>query len=326
MSRYILPVVAAAGLALAKTDIEGCTSITSTVTVRTEIGYGNTYETVIWYVPDTLEICRGVDCGGGRAPPRKVPGCPMYSGTETVTASFLSTDPAAPHTKMSKPTVILVHGAWHSPAHYREFLDILEKKGYPETIQKVADQGKEIIGIAHSYGGIIATETFAGFGVKARAAEGKAGGVKWLVYCCAFIMEGNETMYDIAPPELLLWQTVEGSLICFTQGYDMGALFYSDLSKEDQQKWAGLMTRFPKACANYATKRKAYEGIGTTYIYCEEDALFSVVAQRILVGRVRERGFEIKEESLPAGHFPMLSMPDRLAEIIFKLPLRGSKL
>ncbi|KAF4816112.1 hypothetical protein CGCSCA5_v006827 [Colletotrichum siamense] len=253
---------------------------------------------------------------------------------------------------MSKPIVILVHGAWHSPAHYREFLDILEKKGYPcvcpslpsgrnpspenppeadvrcirEAIQEVADQGKEIIGIAHSYGGIIATEAFAGFGVKTRAAEGKAGGVKWLVYCCAFIMEGNETMYDIAPPELLPWQTVEGSLICFTQGYDMGALFYSDLSKEDQQKWAGLMTYFPKACANYATKRKAYEGIDTTYIYCEEDALFSVVAQRILVGRVRERGFEIKEESLPAGHFPMLSMPDKLAEIIFNLPLRGSKL
>ncbi|KAH0420821.1 hypothetical protein CcaCcLH18_13782 [Colletotrichum camelliae] len=96
MSRYILPVIAAAGLAIAKTDIEGCTSFTSTVTVRTEIGYGNTYETVIWYVPDTLEVCRGVDCGGGRAPPRKVPGCPMYSGTETVTATFLSTDPAAP--------------------------------------------------------------------------------------------------------------------------------------------------------------------------------------------------------------------------------------
>ncbi|KAJ0268432.1 hypothetical protein COL940_013394 [Colletotrichum noveboracense] len=105
MSRYILPVIAAAGLALAKTDIEGCTSFTSTVTVRTEIGYGNTYETVIWYVPDTLEICRGVDCGGGRAPPRKVPGCPMYSGTETVTASFLSTDPAAPTSTVALVTV-----------------------------------------------------------------------------------------------------------------------------------------------------------------------------------------------------------------------------
>ncbi|KAL0932691.1 uncharacterized protein CTRU02_211654 [Colletotrichum truncatum] len=95
MARYLIPLIVSAGLALAKTDHEGCTSFTSTVTVRTEIGYGNTYETIIWYVPDTLEICQGVDCGGGRAPPRNVPGCPIYSGTETVTPKFLPTDPAA---------------------------------------------------------------------------------------------------------------------------------------------------------------------------------------------------------------------------------------
>ncbi|GJD03433.1 siderophore biosynthesis protein [Colletotrichum higginsianum] len=95
MARYLLPVLAFTVAVLAKTDLEGCTSFTSTVTVNPSPGYGNTYETVIWYVPDTLEICAGVDCGGGRAPPRKVPGCPAYSGTETVTASFLPTNPAA---------------------------------------------------------------------------------------------------------------------------------------------------------------------------------------------------------------------------------------
>ncbi|WYZ46742.1 hypothetical protein EsH8_IX_000967 [Colletotrichum jinshuiense] len=93
MSRYLLPILAATAV-LAKTDTNGCTSFTSTVTVNPSPGYGNTYETVIWYVPDTLEICQGVDCGGGRAPPRKVPGCPAYSGTDTITASFLPTDPA----------------------------------------------------------------------------------------------------------------------------------------------------------------------------------------------------------------------------------------
>ncbi|KAK2042067.1 hypothetical protein LZ31DRAFT_567557 [Colletotrichum somersetense] len=79
------------------------TSFTSTVTVDPSPGYGNTYETVIWYVPDTLEICRGVDCGGGRAPPRKVPGCSAYSGTDSVTASFLSTNPAARPTATPAP-------------------------------------------------------------------------------------------------------------------------------------------------------------------------------------------------------------------------------
>ncbi|KAF4955913.1 hypothetical protein FSARC_11728 [Fusarium sarcochroum] len=88
---YALPIAA-------KTDIEGCTSFTSTVTVRPEPGYGNTYNTVIWYVSDTLEICKGVDCGGGRAPPRSVPGCPIYKGTETVTPEFLDHDPMSPKT------------------------------------------------------------------------------------------------------------------------------------------------------------------------------------------------------------------------------------
>ncbi|KAF4452313.1 siderophore biosynthesis protein [Fusarium austroafricanum] len=96
---YALPIAA-------KTDLEGCTSFTSTVVVRPTPGYGNTYETVIWYVPDTLELCKGVDCGGGRAPPRSVPGCPIYKGTETVTPEFLDHDPMAPKTvdKASKAT------------------------------------------------------------------------------------------------------------------------------------------------------------------------------------------------------------------------------
>ena len=102
--KTVVALAVLARLASAKTDIEGCTSFTSTVTVRPEPGFGNTYETVIWYVPDTLEICKGVDCGGGRAPPRNVPGCPMYSGTETVTPSFLDADPAKPTTAAAPAT------------------------------------------------------------------------------------------------------------------------------------------------------------------------------------------------------------------------------
>ncbi|GKT46227.1 uncharacterized protein ColSpa_06408 [Colletotrichum spaethianum] len=109
MLRYFLPIVAGTAV-LAKTDIEGCTSFTSTVTIDPSPGYGNTYETVIWYVPDTLEICKGVDCGGGRAPPRKVPGCPAYSGTETITASFLAANPAAKPTAAPKVLTTMTSG------------------------------------------------------------------------------------------------------------------------------------------------------------------------------------------------------------------------
>ncbi|KAG8164424.1 hypothetical protein KVR01_006342 [Diaporthe batatas] len=84
--------------ALARTDLAGCASFTSMVTVDpTAHGYGNVYPSVVYYVPDTLEICAAPDCGGGRAPPKTgVPGCPLYSGTAAPGTSFLAADPLAP--------------------------------------------------------------------------------------------------------------------------------------------------------------------------------------------------------------------------------------
>ncbi|KAH8800304.1 hypothetical protein F5884DRAFT_548583 [Xylogone sp. PMI_703] len=46
---------------------------------------------VHWFDPNTGEVCDPLDCGGGRAPPKTdVPGCPLYTGTETPTTSYLS--------------------------------------------------------------------------------------------------------------------------------------------------------------------------------------------------------------------------------------------
>lgn len=71
-----------ATLALARTDLEGCT--------RTDVSSpaGASYA---WYVPGTGEVCEILDCGGGRAPPKTtVPGCAAYSGTETYSPSYLA--------------------------------------------------------------------------------------------------------------------------------------------------------------------------------------------------------------------------------------------
>lgn len=68
-------------LASARTDLEGC------VSSEVVINWGASY---LWYVPGTGEICTFLDCGGGRAPPKtNQPGCPLYSGTATVTASYI---------------------------------------------------------------------------------------------------------------------------------------------------------------------------------------------------------------------------------------------
>ncbi|KAB8071736.1 hypothetical protein BDV29DRAFT_178764 [Aspergillus leporis] len=69
-------------LANARTVLNGC------VSSETVNQWG--HASMIWYVPDTREICDFPDCGGGRAPPKYTqPGCPLYTGTETLTPSYL---------------------------------------------------------------------------------------------------------------------------------------------------------------------------------------------------------------------------------------------
>lgn len=104
--------------ALARTDLSGCTTFTSTVTINpTAHEYGNVYESLVYYDPDTLEICTVPDCGGGRAAPKTgVPGCPLYSGTATPTPSFLSADPLAPAVTTTTSSVAAETTAADSPS------------------------------------------------------------------------------------------------------------------------------------------------------------------------------------------------------------------
>ena len=69
-------------LATARTDLEGC--------VSSEVIFDHYYASYLWYVPENGEICSILDCGGGRAPPSTTqPGCPEYSGAETLTPDYL---------------------------------------------------------------------------------------------------------------------------------------------------------------------------------------------------------------------------------------------
>ncbi|KAJ5374564.1 hypothetical protein N7517_006570 [Penicillium concentricum] len=79
---FLLGLTSLTNLATARTDLEGC--------VSSEVIIEKYYASYLWYVPDSGEICSFLDCGGGRAPPKTTqPGCPQYSGTETLTPDYI---------------------------------------------------------------------------------------------------------------------------------------------------------------------------------------------------------------------------------------------
>ncbi|KJZ73458.1 hypothetical protein HIM_07252 [Hirsutella minnesotensis 3608] len=251
-----------------------------------------------------------------------------------------------------KPSIVLIHGAWHTTAAYRTLLDMLEARGYPtvapelpsgaaetppdppeadircaaEAIRTLveappqegtgAGSGNQVIVIAHSYGGTVATEAVAGLGLRERQDRGLLGGVRMVIYVAAFVLQEGAYLDMYAPIETVPWCEYQGNLKVFSPGRDIGAVFYPDLAPEERDKWLARCTKHPKVCSFYTPKTTSYDRVDVAYVFCERDEAFPLAGQKAMVQGLKERGVQFREATLDSGHFPMLSMPEALANLV----------
>ena len=133
-----------------------------------------------------------------------------------------------------KPTILMIPGSWLSPSTYQPLLDILEKADFPTMYSRltslnppdpsttsitadaaairekallplIEDQGKEVLLVMHSYGGLPGGAAAVGLGVKERRRQGKKGGVLGLILITAFVIPENTTMADGLGGQLPDW-------------------------------------------------------------------------------------------------------------------------
>jgi pimeloyl-ACP methyl ester carboxylesterase len=113
----------------------------------------------------------------------------------------------------AKPTILLVHGAFCTPEFFGDLPSKLNALSYPvltiqlptadeipgatvksdvaaihELILPELDQGKEIVIVAHSYGGIPGCASIEGLSVPDRALQGKQGGIRAILFIAAFAL------------------------------------------------------------------------------------------------------------------------------------------
>lgn len=122
---------------------------------------------------------------------------------------------------MSKPTLILIPGLWEGPTAFSKVLDLLSTQhNYPATViplvstgtespqaqtfsadvaaihdsvEKLANDGEEIILTMHSAGAYIGSQSIQGLSLAERKAKGKTGGVRKLVYLAGGLLpEGSD--------------------------------------------------------------------------------------------------------------------------------------
>ncbi|KEF57719.1 uncharacterized protein A1O9_05637 [Exophiala aquamarina CBS 119918] len=159
----------------------------------------------------------------------------------------------------NNPTVLIVHGAWHVPSHYRLLEKNLEQRGFEVALPMhptcnnanlpnktlgddlahirhvatglVAKQ-KSVIVLMHSYSGVVGTGALSG--LMANPAKPDDGGIVAMVYMSALIPFEGESLAGIFGGKLPPWLTPDEST-GLIRVEDPAMHFYSDLSPSEQE-------------------------------------------------------------------------------------------
>jgi pimeloyl-ACP methyl ester carboxylesterase len=139
---------------------------------------------------------------------------------------------------MFKPTIVLAPGAWHTPDCFDAVREQLHVRGweteaisYPsvgaeppnkglphdaavlrEVLERLAGEGKEIVLVVHSYGGLVGQNAVEGLGYRQRKAQGKSGGVIMFVYLAAFVAPKGACIKQMIGGERMPWMRIEVSI------------------------------------------------------------------------------------------------------------------
>ncbi|KUL84131.1 hypothetical protein ZTR_07198 [Talaromyces verruculosus] len=238
---------------------------------------------------------------------------------------------------MDLPTIVLIPGAWHTPEYYGQVIAILQAQGYPTTtvslpsvgglstmlddaaaiqdrVSRLADEGKKIILVMHSYGGMPGTESAKGLAWRTRQAEGRSGGIVHLVYISAYLVKEGMSVIGMANgaewPQFL---RLENGMIFYDPSAAVQNLYNDFPDDQDPETWASKLRPQSAASFDGSLTYPAYRDIPTTYLLCEKDRSIPVEIQQVFV---RNCDGDIRLGSCQAGHSPMITMPSLVAETI----------
>lgn len=250
-------------------------------------------------------------------------------------------------------TLVFIPGSWHKPLCYEKIIKIL--KGYeircvtvtlPSTmddpsagfkedldaarvvVEKETDQRRNVIVVAHSYGGMVGNSVIKGFAKKQgereydntqdqRAVTGKVVGL--ILIASGFPLEGLAFMDPLMGRPPPAWRIDKESGYAVLNNSPQH-LFYHDVPKEDADYYSSQITT-QSLRALFTGGEYTYAGwkdVPVWYIGTTEDRGLPVAVQRMQVGMAREMGAKVEHRELQTSHSPFLSQPEETVGIMIE--------
>ncbi|KAI5920700.1 Alpha/beta hydrolase fold-1 [Camillea tinctor] len=248
-----------------------------------------------------------------------------------------------------QPVVVLVPGAWTESIAYRKLVDTLEAKAFVvhvpsqptndghhppdssfdadvQAVREVVDplvrDGKEVIMLMHSYGGVVGTNAVKGLARKYRQAKNLQGGIIHLIYAASFMLSQNQTIRTVVQQVGLEGRS---SLVKFIDDgtwfpEDPLWLLYHDLKPEDQKAQVKLLKNGNTAILTGEATYEAWKDIPTDYVRTSLDRWLPPEYQDFCLKNAHDAGVSINVSVLDSGHSPYVKFPEKLAELAAQVP------
>jgi pimeloyl-ACP methyl ester carboxylesterase len=227
---------------------------------------------------------------------------------------------------MTKPTIVLVHGAWADGSSWNAVASALQAQGFtvftpPNLLRGLASDAEYIASfltqrttgpvvlVGHSYGGAVISN-----------AGASGGDVKALVYVDAFIPDEGETVFSIlggtgsafdVPDPTSVFDLVgypgapEGDADVFLKPDTVHTSFAQDLSEADRLLVVASQRPITLGANTAPSAKGAWKTIPSWAVIGTEDKAIPPAAQRSMAERA---GATITE--VAASHVSMVSHPD----------------
>ncbi|KAI1624495.1 Alpha/beta hydrolase fold-1 [Exophiala viscosa] len=245
---------------------------------------------------------------------------------------------------MSKPSILFIPGSYVLLPAYQHLLDAVSRAGYeiqgihlptiglnsrqgrdgpaPSTYddaaviaqeaEKLADQGKDVVLMGHSYAGIPMSQSTKGLGKDERKAQGKLGGIVHLAYISCLVPAVGQSAGSLLSrcpdnkrPHVSIdengWMLMEdpaatAGMICQKLPPEEGEALVRDFAKHSAQSFGNELTH------------AGYKDIPVSYLFCEEDMAGPPDFQRDMIAMIEEvSGRKVDVTSIKADHCPHLS-------------------
>lgn len=242
-----------------------------------------------------------------------------------------------------KPTVLLVHGAWHNASCWDPIRAELKKLSYPtEAVQLkspgnsvtshledtdivrkaleslIVSEGKTVILVMHSYGGVAGTNAVQGLEAATRQKNGEKGGIINCLFIAAFLVPRGKSLIGMFPesPPYLYPDPDNPSFVLIK---DPKEVFYNDVSPDVAEPWISQLR--PQSIASFASTvdSVAWESglVPCTYLSCGQDqGVYYWLQEQMLEGVSKESAKPWKIEKTDSSHSAWLTQIPTIIRLI----------